>query len=227
MGFQQEASNAEYAAIARALEAAALRPLAHEPITIYTDAQAAIRRRSRTILALVRPSEVRPSWQGSISQPSTGEDWGLQSNSAGLLPTRGCRGTRRRMNGRSWQRTSQTLTARNTSGLGGTANNQGKPPQVTSALEALDQRPSAGKLRCRRNQRLRGKDTNSCSRLREPRQKPDSGPANANKRLAASFYQLKTGHCLTGQYLAWTKKRPTAKCCWCLHRTQTREHLLN
>jgi hypothetical protein len=32
------------------------------------------------------------------------------------------------------------------------------------------------------------------SRLREPRQKPDSGPANT-KRLAARFYQLKTGHC--------------------------------
>jgi hypothetical protein len=30
------------------------------------------------------------------------------------------------------------------------------------------------------------------SRLREPRQKPDSGPENTNKRLAARFYQLKT-----------------------------------
>jgi hypothetical protein len=37
--------------------------------------------------------------------------------------------------------------------------------------------------------------------------KPDSGPANANKRLATRLYQLKTGRCLTGQYLAWTKKQ--------------------
>jgi ribonuclease HI len=44
MGAQQEAYAAECAAIARALEIAALRPLAHERITIYTDAQAAIRR---------------------------------------------------------------------------------------------------------------------------------------------------------------------------------------
>jgi len=36
---------------------------------------------------------------------------------------------------------------------------------------------------------------------------------------------LKTGHCLTGQYLAWTKKHPTAKCWWYPYKTQTREHL--
>jgi hypothetical protein len=36
---------------------------------------------------------------------------------------------------------------------------------------------------------------------------------------------LKTGHCLTGQYLKWTRSRPTAKCWWCPYRTQIREHL--
>jgi hypothetical protein len=34
-----------------------------------------------------------------------------------------------------------------------------------------------------------------------------------------------TPHCLTGQYLHWTKNLPTAKCWWCQYRTQTREHL--
>jgi hypothetical protein len=38
------------------------------------------------------------------------------------------------------------------------------------------------------------------------------------------FYQLKTGHCLTGQYLNWTKKQPTAQCWWCPYQIQTREH---
>jgi len=33
------------------------------------------------------------------------------------------------------------------------------------------------------------------------RQKPDSTVASSSKRLASRFYQLKTGHCLTGQYL--------------------------
>jgi len=42
------------------------------------------------------------------------------------------------------------------------------------------------------------------------RQKPDPTVAKANKRLASRFYQLKSGHCLTGQYLAWTTRRPDA-----------------
>jgi hypothetical protein len=46
------------------------------------------------------------------------------------------------------------------------------------------------------------------------------------KRLAGRFYQLNTGHCLTGQYLQWTKSRSAAKCEWCFYKTQTREHLL-
>jgi len=55
-------------------------------------------------------------------------------------------------------------------------------------------------------------------------QKPDPTVAKARKRLAARFYQLKTGHCLTGQYLAWTARRPDATC-WCQHHTQARDHL--
>ena len=36
---------------------------------------------------------------------------------------------------------------------------------------------------------------------------------------------MKTGHCLTGQYLAWTTRRPDATCWWCQYKVQTREHL--
>ena len=57
------------------------------------------------------------------------------------------------------------------------------------------------------------------------RQKPDPAVAKANKRLASRFYQFKTGHCLTGQYLAWTTRRPDATCWWCQYSIQTREHL--
>ena len=31
-------------------------------------------------------------------------------------------------------------------------------------------------------------------------QKPDGAVASSSKRLASRFYQIKTGHCLTGQY---------------------------
>jgi hypothetical protein len=50
--------------------------------------------------------------------------------------------------------------------------------------------------------------------------------AGSSKRHASRFYQLNTGHCLTGQYLNWTKKRHTAQCWWYPYRTQTREHCL-
>jgi len=56
-------------------------------------------------------------------------------------------------------------------------------------------------------------------------QRPDGTVAGSTKRLASRFYQLKTGHARTGQYLHWAKVRPTAKCWWCNHPTQTRDHL--
>ena len=56
-------------------------------------------------------------------------------------------------------------------------------------------------------------------------QRPDGTVAGSTKRLTSQFYQLKTGHCLTGQYLNWTRNRPTPECRWCRYPTQTREHL--
>jgi hypothetical protein len=56
-------------------------------------------------------------------------------------------------------------------------------------------------------------------------QKPDGVVAGSSKRLASRFYQLKTGHCLTGQYLHRTKSRPTTECWWCESGTQTCDHL--
>jgi len=40
-------------------------------------------------------------------------------------------------------------------------------------------------------------------------QKPDGTVAGSTKRLASRFYQLKIGHCLSRQYLHWTKNRAT------------------
>jgi len=54
----------------------------------------------------------------------------------------------------------------------------------------------------------------------------DGKVAGSAKRLAARFYQLKVGHCLTGEYLHWTKSRPTPQCWWCRCPKQTRHHLL-
>jgi len=56
-------------------------------------------------------------------------------------------------------------------------------------------------------------------------QRPDGTVAGSTKRLASRFYQVKTGHSLAGQYLNWTKNRPTPQCWWCRYPNQTREHL--
>jgi len=44
----------------------------------------------------------------------------------------------------------------------------------------------------------------SKTKYRMPKsQKPDSAVADSTKRLASRYYQLKTGHARTGQYLYW------------------------
>jgi len=43
-------------------------------------------------------------------------------------------------------------------------------------------------------------------------QRPDSIVAGRTKRFASRFYQLKTGHCRTGEYLHWTTSHPTPQC---------------
>jgi len=57
--------------------------------------------------------------------------------------------------------------------------------------------------------------------------RPDPGPAKTRKTIASRYYQLKTGHALTGQYLKWIGRREDDICWWCCKPrvTQTREHL--
>jgi len=60
--------------------------------------------------------------------------------------------------------------------------------------------------------------------------KPDPTPARAEKRTASRFYQLKSGHALTGVYLKSTDNRLGDHCWWCNPENdwgthQTRDHL--
>jgi len=72
----------------------------------------------------------------------------------------------------------------------------------------------------------------SLARIKNPRfdtkrlrQTTDPTPAKAPKRIAARFYQLKTGHALTATHLKWIKLREDDQCWWCCRSRQTREHL--
>jgi len=64
MGYNQEAYDAECAALARALESASQRPTTPEQVTIFTDAQAAIRRMASGNLAPASSTRFR---RGSTS----------------------------------------------------------------------------------------------------------------------------------------------------------------
>jgi len=46
-------------------------------------------------------------------------------------------------------------------------------------------------------------------------QKPDGAVAGSTKTIASRFYQIKSGHCQTGQYL----NRATPQCWWCRYPT--------
>jgi hypothetical protein len=55
--------------------------------------------------------------------------------------------------------------------------------------------------------------------------RPDSVVTGSTKRLASRYYQVKIWHARTGQYLHWTRARPSAKCLWCQCPAQTRDYL--
>lgn len=80
------------------------------------------------------------------------------------------------------------------------------------------------KPRCGRIRESLGRDvsTEYCWQ-RKLLQKPDSVPAKTSKRMAARFYQLKTGHFPAGQCLKWTKETPPAMCWWCPYKSQWRD----
>jgi len=53
----------------------------------------------------------------------------------------------------------------------------------------------------------------------------NSAVMGAKKKIAARFYQLKSGHALIAKYLLWIRKRSDMKCWWCGHEYQTRDNL--
>ena len=97
-------------------------------------------------------------------------------------------------------------------------------PQVSRQHQAGGRREEVG--RAAEARKWAGGRTSKKKYTMPESQRPDGTVAGSTKRLAWRFYQLKTGHYRTGQYLHWAKVRPTAQCWWCRCPTQTRDHLL-
>jgi len=208
MGNNQEAYNAECTTLARALELAAQRNSTPERITIFSDAQAAIRRMASdepgpgqqyalqarkhiTTLRRARPGiiiEIQwcPAHKG-VAGNEKDDEWAKIA--AGKPNTRGV----------EWLSSSGRTEVRVATLPRSLANLKWE------ILEKkwVEARQWAGGRTLKMKYRM------------PKSQKPDGAVAGSFKRLASRFYQIKTGHCLTGQYLNWTKNRPTPPCWWC------------
>jgi len=218
MGNNQEAYNAECTTLARVLELAAQRNSTPERITIFSDAQAAIRRMASdepgpgqqyalqarkhiTTLRRARPGiiiEIQwcPAHKG-VAGNEKDDEWAKIA--AGKPNTRGV----------EWLSSSGQTEVRVATLPRSLANLKWE------ILEKkwVEARQWAGGRTLKMKYRM------------PKSQKPDGAVAGSFKRLASRFYQIKTGHCLTGQYLNWTKNRPTPPCWWCRYQTQNQDHL--
>jgi len=203
MGHNQEAYNAECAALARAMELALWRNTTPERVTIFTDAQAAIRRMAS-------------------NEPGPGQQYALQARNhiatlrrarpGIVIEIRWCpahKGVAGNEKADEWAKAA--------------AEQAGSHRPIPQSLANL-KRENSEKKWAEARQWAGGRTSKKKYRMPES-QKPDGAVANSTKRLTARFYQLKTGHCLTAQYLNWKRKRPTSQCWWCQYRTQAQDHL--
>jgi len=222
LGYNQEAIDAECAALPRALESARRRNTTPERVTIFTDAQAAIRRMAS-------------------DEPGPGQKYalGARKHIAALrrarpnivIEVRWCpahEGVEGNEKADEWAKlAAEEPDARGVEGLEWFAYSD-RPEARSMPLPrslANIKREIAEKKWAEARQWAGGRTSRKKYKMPES-QRPDGTVAGSTKRLASRFYQLKTGHCRTGQYLHWAKARPTAQCWWCRCPTQTRDHLL-
>jgi len=190
MGYNQEAYDAECAALAHALEEAARRNMTPERITIFSDAQAAIKRiasdepgpgqqyalQARKHIAALRkarpgiPIEIR--WCPAHKCVACADEWAKVA--AEELDTCGVEWLNYDYDG--WSKVRATPLPRSLASL----------KREISEKKWAEARQWAG-------------GRTSKAKYRMPKsQKPDGAVAGSTKRLASRFYQIKTGHCMTG-----------------------------
>jgi len=193
MGFNQEAYDAECDALSRALETAGKRAPVPKHVTIFTDAQAAIKRMAS-------------------DEPGPGQKYALEARKH--IPTlrraepgitieiRWCpahEGVEGNEQADRWAKLAADEP--DTPGVEW-------PERVRPRSLANIRREISEKKWAEAREWAGGRSSRKKYKMPES-QRPDGTVAGSTKRLAARFYQLKMGHCLTGEYLHWTKSRPT------------------
>jgi len=219
MGFNQEAFNAECAALERALEVAARRRHPPERVTIFSDAQAA--------LARIASDEPGPGQQYALKA----RKWVAQlrkTRPGSRIELRWCpahegvEGDGKA--GKEAKLAAEEPEGRGVEWLGHTDRygRRGMPPprSIANIRRGVAERKWA-EARSWSEKRIKRRKYKMPEKMRQ-----QAVVARAPKILAERFHQLRTRHCRTGQYLEWTKNSDTAVCGWCQYKTQTREHLL-
>jgi len=217
MGFNQEAYDAECAALARALKTAAEIAPTPSHVTIFTDAQAAIRRMS-------------------TEEPGPGEKYAVEARQHIVtlrrvapditIEIRWCpahEGVEGNEKADKWAK----LAADEPDTQGVESWTYSDQPEETLLPKSLAniRREILEKKWMEARQWAGGQTSKNKYKIPKS-QRPDGTVAGSTKRLTLRFYQLKMGHCLTGEYLHWTKSRSTPQCWWCQCLKQTRNHLL-
>ena len=194
MGCSQETCDAECAALARALESVR-GGFVSEQVTIFTDAQAAIRR-----MASEEPGPGQQYANKARKHIAT-----LPRARPGItIEIRWCpahKGRADNEKAREWAKTSAEKP-----GIRGVE----YPGPLLRSLANLKWEISEKKWTEARSW-AGGRIFKAKYRM-PTSQKPDGAVADSSKRFASRFYQLKTGHARTGQYLHYTKVRPDAQC---------------
>jgi len=203
MGSNQEAYDAECAALVRALEEASRRNTTPERVTIFTDVQAAIRRMAS-------------------DDPGPGQQYALQARKHIASMRRARPGIAIEIR---WCPAHKEVAGNEKADewAKAAAEQSGNHKPLPRSLANLKREISEKKW-VEARQWAGGRTSKTKDRMPKC-QKPAGAVAGSSKRLASRYYQIKTGHCLTGQYLNWTKNRSTPQCWWYRYRTQTRDHI--
>jgi len=218
MGNNQEAYDAECAALAHALELAAQRSTTPERVTIFSDAQAAIRRMAS-------------------DDPGPGQQYALQARKhittlrrarkGIVIEIRWCpahKGVAGNEKADEWAKIAAgEPNTRGVEWLSSSGRTEVRAAPLPRSLANLKREISEKKW-AEARQWAGGRTSKTKYRMPK-RQKPDGAVAGSTKRLASRYYQLKTGHARTGQCLHWAKVRPDAQGWWCKCPSQTRDHL--
>ena len=214
MGNNHEAYDAECAALARALEMATLRSTTPERVTIFWDAQAAIRRMAS-------------------DEPGPGQQYALQARKHMTTLRRARKGIVIEIRWRPAQKgvagnekadewAKIAAGEPNTHGVEWLSSSGRTGVWVAPLPRSLAslKREISEKKWAEARQWTGGRTAKKKYRMPKS-QEPDGAVADSTKRLASRYYQVKTGRAHTGQYLHWAKVRPDAQCWWCKCPSQT------